>query len=65
MATILAICALFEPKITNICIISHYFMLRHRVQGDGMVTCESLEAVEAAAPDDAHLDWSGARHGDR
>ena len=29
-----------------------------------MVTCESLEAVEAAAPDDAHLDWGGARHGD-
>ena len=37
-------------------------MLRHRVQGDG--TCESLEAVEAAASNDAHLDWGGARHGD-
>ena len=37
-------------------------MLRHRVQGDG--TCESLEAVEAAAANDAHLDWGGARHGD-
>ena len=29
-----------------------------------MVTCESLEAVEAAASNDAHLDWGGARHGD-
>ena len=28
-----------------------------------MFTCESLEAVEAAASNDAHLDWGGARHG--